>query len=68
MNNKEKKKKFDKILLLGKYTLNKFEVPISKSLLDSDISHNEFTSVNNVLGEYNEMNKENKNSETFETI
>ena len=37
------------------------EVLISKSLIDSNISHNEFVSINNVLKEYEEMKDETKN-------
>ena len=44
----KKKKKHDKIVLLGKYKLNTIEVLISKSLIDSYISHDELVSVNNV--------------------
>ena len=33
---------------------------MSKALIDSYISHDEFVSVNNVLREYNEMKEENK--------
>ena len=40
--------------MLGKDKLNIIKVPISKALIDSYISHNEFFSVNNVLREYNE--------------
>ena len=57
----KKKKKPDKIVLLGKDTLNTIEVLISKALIDSYISHYEFALVNNVLREYNEMKKEIKN-------
>ena len=46
---KKKKKKHDKIVFLGKDKLNTTEVLISKALIDSYISHNEFISVNNVL-------------------
>ena len=52
------------VLLLGKGTLNFVEVPISKALIDSCISH-KFVSVNNVLREYNDMKKEIKNPETY---
>ena len=45
----KKKKKHDKIVLLGKDKLNIIELLISKALIDSDISHDEFASVNNVL-------------------
>ena len=59
----KKKKKHDKILLLGKDMLNTIEVLISKALINSDISCDEFASVN-VSREYNQMKKEIKNSET----
>ena len=54
---KKKKKKQDKIVLLGKDKLNTLEVLISKTLIDSYISHDEFASLNNVLTEYYEMKK-----------
>ena len=50
--------------MLGKDKLNTIEVIISKSLIDSYISHDEFVSVNNVLREYNEIKEEIKNLET----
>ena len=59
---KKKKKKHDKIVLLGKDKLNTIEVLISKALIDSLISNDEFISVNNALREYNKM-KEEKNPE-----
>ena len=37
---------------------NTMEVLISKSLIDTCISHDEFVSVNNVLRKYNEMKEE----------
>ena len=43
---------------VGKDKLNIIEVPISKALIDSHISHVEFVSINNVLREYNEIKKE----------
>ena len=46
---KKKKKKRDKIVLLTKTKLNNIEVLISKALIDSNISHDEIVSVNNVL-------------------
>ena len=58
---KKKRKKHDKIALLAKAKLDTIKVFISKSLVDSYINHDEFVSVNNVLREYNEMNKEIKN-------
>ena len=54
---KEKKKEHDKTVLLGKTKLNSIEVLISKALIDSVISHNEFVLINNVLKEYNKMKK-----------
>ena len=45
----KKKKKQDQIELLEKPKLNTIEVLISKSLIDSYISHDKFVSVNNVL-------------------
>ena len=60
----KKKKKHDKIVLLGKDKLNAIEVLISKALTDSYVSHDEFVSINNVSREYNEMKKEMKNPET----
>ena len=41
--------------------LNTVDVLISKSVMDSHITHEEFLSVNNVLREYNEMKEEIKN-------
>ena len=57
-NYKEKEKKHDKIVLLGKDMLNTIEVLISKSLIDSYISYDKFFSVNNALRKYNEMKEE----------
>ena len=61
---KKKKKKHDKIVLLGKDKLNTVEVLISKAVMESYISHDQFFSVNDVLREYNKMKKEIKNFET----
>ena len=60
----KKKKKCDKIVLLGKAKLDAFEILISNALINSYISHDEFASVNNVSREYNEMKGEIKNPET----
>ena len=48
---KKKRKKHDKIALLGKANLENIEVLISKTLIDLYSSHDEFVSVNNVLRE-----------------
>ena len=55
---KKKKKKHNKKVLLAKDRLNTIKVLISKTLIDSYISHDETISVNNVLREYNEMEEE----------
>ena len=60
----KKKKKHNKIVLLGKDKLNNTEFLISKALIDSYISHDEFVSVTNALREYNEIKKEIKNPKT----
>ena len=60
----EKKKKHDKIVLLGKSKLNSIKVLISEALIDSNISHDEFVLINNVLKEYNEIKEEIKNLKT----
>ena len=61
---KKKKKKHDKIVLLAKSKLNSIEVLISKDLIDSVISYDEFVLANNVLKEYNTMKEEIKNLKT----
>ena len=57
---KKKKKKHDKIVLLAKYKLNNIEVLISKALIDSNISHDEFVLINIVLKESDELQKKSK--------
>ena len=52
-------------MLLEKTKLDTIEVLISKSLIDSHISHYEFVSLNNVLREYSEIKREIINFETF---
>ena len=59
---KKKKKKHDTIVLLGKTKLDTMKILISKALIDSYISHDEFASVHNLLREYNEMKEEIKTS------
>ena len=64
-NIRKKKKKHDKIVFLGKTKLYTIEVLISKALIDSYVSHDEFVSVSNKLREYNQMKKEIKNPSNF---
>ena len=51
----KKKKKYDNIVLLAKSKLNSIKVLISKALIDSNISHDEFVFINNVLKEFYDM-------------
>ena len=44
--------------MLEKFKLNSIEVLISKVLIDSNISHDEFAFINNVLEEFQEMKEE----------
>ena len=55
---RKKKKKNDKIVLLAKTKLNSMEVLISKALIDSNISRDEFISTNNLLKEYDAKKEE----------
>ena len=43
------------MVLLSKSKANSIEVLLSKALIDSVISHEEFVLINNMLKEYNEM-------------
>ena len=58
--NTKKRKKHDKIVLLAKSKLNGIEVLISKTLIDSKISRDEFVLLNNVLRELYDMKKNNQ--------
>ena len=49
---KKKKKKHDTIALLAKTKLSSIQILISKALIHSYISHDEFFLVNNALKEY----------------
>ena len=49
-------------MFLGKAKLNTIEILISKALISSYISHDDFVPVNNELREYNEMKEEIKTS------
>ena len=61
---KKKKKKDDKIVLLAKSKSNRIQVLLSKALIDSNISHDEFILINNVLKEYDNKKEEIKNLKT----
>ena len=48
--------------MLAKYKLNRIEVLLSKALIDSNISHDEFILINNVLIEVYDMKEQIKKS------
>ena len=48
--------------MLAKSELNSIEVLISNALIDSNISHDEFVQINNVLKEFYDKKEEIKNS------
>ena len=58
---KKKKRKHNKIVLLAKSKLNSIKVLISKALIASNIIHEEFFLINNVLKEYDDIKEEMKN-------
>ena len=55
---KKKKNKHDKIVLLAKCKVNSIEVLISKALTNSNISHEEFLLIKNMLKEHDDMKEE----------
>ena len=59
---KKKKNKHEKVVLLAKSKFNRIEVLISKALVDSVISDDEFFLINNILIEYSKMKEDIKNS------
>lgn len=59
------KKKDDKIVLSTKNKLNNVEVLISKDLINTYISQDEFISVNNMLKVYDKMKEVIKNPNIF---
>ena len=61
---KKKKKKHDETVVLEKSKLNRKKLLISKALIDSTISHDEFVLINNVPKEYNKMKEEINNLKT----
>ena len=50
------------MVLLAKTKLNNIEALNLKALIDSNVSHDEFFSVNNVLNEYDDRKEKIKNS------
>ena len=56
--------KHKEIVLLTKSRLNSIEVLISKALIDSNISHDDFLLINSVLKVYDNLKEEIKNLKT----
>ena len=56
--------KHKETVLLTKSRLNSIEVLISKALIDSSISHDDFLLINNVLKVYDNLKEEIKNLKT----
>ena len=50
-----------KMVLLARSKINNIGVLFSKALIDSNISHEEFILINNILKEYDDMKEEIKN-------
>ena len=48
--------------MLAKSQLNRIAVSISAAFIDSDISHDEFVLINNLIQEFDDMKGEIKNS------
>ena len=59
---KKKKKKHNKIVLLTKSKFNSIEVLIFKALINSNIGHDEFFLINNVLKKNYDTKEEIQNS------
>ena len=55
----------DETVLLTKSKLNSIEVLIYKALIDSNISHDKFILINNVLKDYDDMKEESKTLRTW---
>ena len=61
---KKNKKKHNKKVLLAEYKLNSTKVLNSKVLIGSNITHDEFILINNVLKDYEDMGKKIKTLKT----
>ena len=64
-SSRKRGKKHENIMVLTKTKLNTIDLLISKPLIDSYISHDEFASVKNVLRKYNKMKEEIKSYENI---
>ena len=65
-----KKKKHDKILMLAKSKLNSIDTLISQTLIDMDISHEEFITILKEKDRYKMMkdNLRSENGESYEIM
>ena len=61
---KKKKQKLDKIVLLAKTRSNSIKVLISRAVIDSYISYDDFVLKNYMLKEYDNLKEETKNLNT----
>ena len=52
-------------MLLAKAKLNSVEILISKALIDTNITHGELVSINNVSKEYDDIKEEVRNLENL---
>ena len=50
------------MVLLAKFKLNSVEVLVSKALIESNVTHDEFAFINNVLKDFYDIKKENSNN------
>ena len=58
---RKKKEKHDKIVMLAKSKLNSIENLLSQALIDLDISHEEFKTIFNEKGKYEQMKQSIRN-------
>ena len=65
---KKRKKKHDKIVLLAESKLNNMQDLIYTALINSNISHDEFVLINNVLKVYDHTKEDIKNLRTKSSI
>ena len=64
----KKREKSQKIVFLAKFKLNKIEVLISKTLINSNISCDEYALIINVLKKYDDMKEEIKKFKDFSSL
>ena len=61
---RKKKKKHNKIVMLAKSKLNSIETLMSQALIDLDINHEEFKTIFNEKGKYEQMKESIKNTKS----